>query len=198
MVFQLRAFIAVVCILALFNLVLSAALIVGIPIMIIQILGMSDMHLGAAQGAMGVGGLLGGILAGAVHEKMKMKDSWILLAVCACAALLMGMTLIPGMPNQLGFWVITVMSLVIMVASTIFTVQMMTVLQQQTPPHLLGKIMAAIMAVANCAQPAGQALYGVLFDIFSEIPWVVMSGGAVVAFLISLYSKRAFQKLNND
>lgn len=192
------AFIAVVCILALFNLVLSAALIVGIPIMIIQILGMSDMHLGAAQGAMGVGGLLGGILAGAVHEKMKMKDSWILLAVCACAALLMGMTLIPGMPNQLGFWVITVMSLVIMVASTIFTVKMMTVLQQQTPPHLLGKIMAAIMAVANCAQPAGQALYGVLFDIFSEIPWVVMSGGAVVAFLISLYSKRAFQKLNND
>ena len=58
--------------------------------------------------------------------------------------------------------------------------------------------MAAIMAIANCAQPGGQALYGVLFDIFSEIPWVVMSGGAVGAFLISLYSKRVFQKLNND
>lgn len=72
-------------VLALFNLVLSAALIVGIPIVIIQILGMSDMHLGATQGAMGAGGLLGGILAGAVHEKMKMKDSWILLAACACA-----------------------------------------------------------------------------------------------------------------
>ena len=54
------------------------------------------------------------------------------------------------------------------------------------------------MAIANCAQPGGQALYGVLFDIFSEIPWVVMSGGAVGAFLISLYSKRVFQKLNND
>ncbi len=192
------AFISVVCILALFNLVLSAALIVGIPIMIIQILGMSDMQLGVAQGAMGVGGLIGGMLAGVVHEKIQIKDSWMLLTACAVAALFMGMTLIPGMSKLFGFRVITLMSFVIMAASTIFTVQILTLLQQQTPPHLLGKIMAAIMAIANCAQPGGQALYGVLFDIFSEIPWVVMSGGAVGAFLISLYSKRAFQKLNND
>lgn len=191
-------FIGVVGILALFNMVLSAALIVGIPIMLINILGLSDMQLGVAQGAMGAGGLLGGILSGIIHEKLRLKDSWLLLAACSVAALVMGFTLMPGMSANVGFWMIVGMSLLIMTASTIFTVQMLTLLQQQTPPNLLGKIMAAIMAVANCSQPAGQALYGVLFDIFSEIPWIVMTGSAAAAFGISLYSRKVFQKLKRD
>lgn len=191
-------FIGVVGILALFNMVLSASLIVGIPIMFINILGLSDMQLGVAQGAMGAGGLLGGILAGIIYEKLRLKDSWLLLAACSAAALIMGFTLIPGMPGSVGFWIIVSMSLLIMTASTIFTIQMLTALQQQTPPNLLGKIMAAIMAVANCSQPAGQALYGVLFDVFSEIPWIVMTGGAAAAFGISLYSRKVFQKLKQD
>ena len=191
-------FIGVVGILALFNMVLSAALIVGIPIMLINILGLSDMQLGVAQGAMGAGGLLGGILSGIIHEKLRLKDSWLLLAACSVAALVMGFTLMSGMSANVGFWMIVGMSLLIMTASTIFTVQMLTLLQQQTPPNLLGKIMAAIMAVANCSQPAGQALYGVLFDVFSEIPWIVMTGSAAAAFGISLYSRKVFQKLKRD
>lgn len=191
-------FIGVVGILALFNMVLSAALIVGIPIMLINILGLSDMQLGVAQGAMGAGGLLGGILSGIIHEKLRLEDSWLLLAACSVAALVMGFTLMPGMSANVGFWMIVGMSLLIMTASTIFTVQMLTLLQQQTPPNLLGKIMAAIMAVANCSQPAGQALYGVLFDVFSEIPWIVMTGSAAAAFGISLYSRKVFQKLKRD
>ncbi len=64
---------------------------------------MSDMQLGVAQGAMGVGGLIGGMLAGVVHEKIQIKDSWMLLTACAVAALFMGMTLIPGMSKLFGF-----------------------------------------------------------------------------------------------
>lgn len=43
-------FISVVVLLALFNLVLSAAMVVGIPVMVVQFLGMSDAALGIAQG----------------------------------------------------------------------------------------------------------------------------------------------------
>lgn len=48
---------AVMLVLALVNLVLSAALIVGIPVAVVQVLGMSDQALGVTQGAMGLGGL---------------------------------------------------------------------------------------------------------------------------------------------
>lgn len=72
-------FLSVVGILALFNLVLSAAMIVGIPVMVVQVLGMSDTDLGVAQGALGLGGLVGGMLAGAVTEKLSIKHNYIFL-----------------------------------------------------------------------------------------------------------------------
>ena len=50
-------FLSVMLVLALFNLVLSAALIVGIPVAVVQVLGLSDLHLGITEAAMGLGGL---------------------------------------------------------------------------------------------------------------------------------------------
>ena len=38
----------------------------------------------------------------------------------------------------------------------------------QTPPELVGKIMATLVSVAMCGQPIGQMIYGILFDVFSE------------------------------
>ena len=52
-------FLRVTLLLALFNLVLSAAIIVGIPIMVVQLLHGSDTQLGLTQGALGLGGLMG-------------------------------------------------------------------------------------------------------------------------------------------
>ena len=52
-------FLRVTLLLALFNLVLSAAIIVGIPIMVVQLLHGSDTQLGLTQGALGLGGLTG-------------------------------------------------------------------------------------------------------------------------------------------
>ena len=63
-------FLSVVIVLALFNLVLSAAILVGIPIMVVNVLDMSDASLGLTQGALGLGGLAGGCLGGVVGEKI--------------------------------------------------------------------------------------------------------------------------------
>ena len=39
-------------------------------------------------------------------------------------------------------------------SSTLFVVQIYTMVQQQTPTQLVGKLMAALIAVAMCGQPA--------------------------------------------
>ena len=49
-----------------------------------------------------------------------------------------------------------------------------------------------------CGQPVGQAIYGVLFDIFAAHTWVVLIGAAIAALLISLYSKKIFGRLENS
>ena len=54
--------------------------------------------------------------------------------------------------------------------------------------------MALIMAVANCASPLGQAVYGALFE--SCPPWAVLLGAAGAAGLTALWSRRVFLELD--
>ena len=66
--------------------------------------------------------------------------------------------------------------------------------QSRTPQSLLGKVMAFIMAVSNCAAPLGQAVYGVLFE---KCPvWAVLLGAAVAAALTAAYSRKVFRELD--
>lgn len=191
-------FLSVVIVLALFNLVLSAAILVGIPIMVVNVLDMSDASLGLTQGALGLGGLAGGCLGGVVGEKIKLRHGSRLLLFCSLTAALMGAVLLPFVPPFAGYVLITAMSFAMMAASTLFSIQLCTVVQQQTPAYLVGKIMACMMAIANCASPLGQAVYGVLFDVCATVPWLVMFGSAAIAFLISLYSKNVFVRLEKE
>ena len=190
-------FVPVIVILALFNLIFSSVMIVGIPIMVVNILQMSDISLGITQGSLGLGGLAGGLLGGVIGGRLKLKNGYLLLAGCSVSALVMGIGLFSFVPPFVGYWLITGMSFAAMALSTMFTIQMCSMVQQQTPAHLIGKIMALIMAVANCAAPAGQAVYGLLFDVCSKVPWAVLLGAAVISIGISVYSKKVFLKLES-
>lgn len=189
---------SVVSVLALFNLVLSAAMIVGIPVIIVNILKMSDAALGITQGALGFGGLAGGVLGGIFSERLKLRNCHLLLALCSFAAACMGVSLLPLFTPMTGYLTITVMSFIAMAASTIFLIQICSAVQLQSPPHLLGKIMAALMAVSGCSQPLGQALYGILFDRFADASFLVLFGSAAVSLIISFYSRTIFLKLDLD
>lgn len=189
-------FISIVFLISIFNLVLSAVMIVGTPILITQVLKMSDTMYGFTQAALGLGGLCGGILTAFVAEKLKLYKSYLLLLVCAGSVALMGLSLFLNMPTIISYLVIMLMTFIAMGASTLFMVQIYTTVQTQTPPHLVGKVMAALISIAMCGQPIGQAIYGVLFDIFASNTWIVLIGAAGAAFVISLYSKRIFHQLD--
>ena len=191
-------FFSVVFLISIFNLILSSVMIVGTPILITQVLKMSDTMYGFTQGALALGGLCSGILTAAIAEKLKLKSSYILLLVCAASVALMGISLMFHIPAILSYWVITLMSFTAMGASTLFVVQIYTMVQKQTPPQLVGKIMAALISIAMCGQPIGQAIYGILFDIFESRTWIVLIVAAVAAFLIALYSKKIFSQLENS
>ena len=189
-------FLSVVAVLALFNLVLSAALIVGIPVAVVQVLGMSDTRLGLTQGAMGLGGIFGGILIACLGGRLRLRQgSWGLLAAGLTAAG-MAAALLPGIPPDAAYWVVTAMSFAIMVLSTALTVLLCAAVQRQTPPELLGKVMALIMAAANCASPLGQAAYGALLE--SCPAYAVLLGAAAAAAAIACYSRKVFRELDES
>lgn len=188
-------FVSVVVLVAMFNLVLSAVMIVGTPILITQVLGMSDTLYGLTQGALALGGLCGGALAAACGDKLRVQKAHLLLLVCSAAVAVMGLSLWLRLPPLVSYAAITLMSFAAMGASTLFMVQIYTLVQVQTPPQLVGKVMAALISIAMCGQPVGQALYGLLFGLFAPYPYLVLLGAAGAALCISLCSRRIFGRL---
>ena len=188
-------FVSVVVLVAMFNLVLSAVMIVGTPILITQVLGMSDTLYGLTQGALALGGLCGGALAAACGDKLRVQKAHLLLLACSAAVAVMGLSLWLRLPPLVSYTAITLMSFAAMGASTLFMVQIYTLVQVQTPPQLVGKVMAALISIAMCGQPVGQALYGLLFGLFAPYPYLVLLGAAGAALCISLCSRRVFGRL---
>lgn len=182
------------------NLFLSSMLTIGIPVIIVDYLGMSDGRLGVTQGLLAVGGIFGGLLTMLLGKKLLPEKASVFLFLCSGFTFLMGLGMaLPGMPF-VSYLLLSAMSVGITVSSTMFSIQMLAVVQSETPEHLIGKVIACIMTMILCAQPVGQLLYGVLFErLCGRIPFV-MIGTGTVSFGIAVYSGkilRLFGKAKN-
>lgn len=170
-------------IMALVNLVEIPAVVVGIPVVIVQYLGQSDAVLGAVQAVLSVGGLVGGALAGRSRHPLSDRQALGLLMGIAglCAAMGAALWVPPlacGGVALCGFGV--------MAAAMRFNVWFFARLQAVLPQAQLGRVTGCTMALASLTQPVGQAVYGVLFDVFSACPaGVLLGAGAVSAVFLT-------------
>ena len=90
----------------------------------------------------------------------------------------------------------TATSFMIMGLATIFSVQMIPTVQIETPPELVGKVIALMMSLAMSAQPIGQAIYGVAFDKFSNNAGAILISVMIVSVTISIVSRKIFRKID--
>lgn len=160
------------------NLFLSAMLIVALPYLVTEVLNLeasqANRLYGFAEGALAAGGLTGGIAAGIFAHKLAVHRSGSLITACAVCVFPISIALILFSSAAINYIVITLCCFLIMVFSTIFTVQMMSFIQTETPQNLIGKVIAVILTVSMCAQPLGNALYGVLFEICKGYEYAVV------------------------
>ena len=82
--------------------------------------------------------------------------------------------------------------------STMFSVQMLSFVQGQTPAHLLGKVISWVLALAMCSQPVGQAMYGALFEKFKMTPHIVIFGAAFISIVIALAAGKVFRSMGQS
>lgn len=187
--------IKIIALISIFNLVLSAMLIVAAPILIVETLQMSDELLGLSQGALALGGLCGGVLTAIFSKKLKLTKSHVLLLLCGLSVSVMAVPLLLGLSNMVCYIVITAASFVIMGLATMFSIQMIAVVQTETPPELVGKVIALMISLSMCAQPVGQAIYGVVFDSFPNHTGNILLCVAALSVIIALVSKRTFRNV---
>lgn len=181
------------------NLFLSAMIIVALPYLVTEVLHLeaswANKLYGFAEGALAAGGLTGGILSGIFANKLVIQKSGRLIIACAICVFPISTALILFSSGIINYIIITICCFAIMVFSTIFTVQMMSFIQTETPQNLIGKIIAVILTVSMCAQPLGNALYGILFEICKGFEYAVVLFSGIVSLFIAVKARNIFQKL---
>ena len=184
------------------NLFLAAMIIVALPYLITEVLNLdasqANRLYGFAEGALAAGGLAGGIGAGIFANKLAIYKSGNLVIACAVCVFPISVSLILFSSAIINYIVITVCCFAIMVCSTIFTVQMMSFIQTETPQNLIGKVIAVILTVSMCAQPLGNAFYGVVFEICKGFEYAVVLFSGIVSLMIAISTKNIFKRFSAD
>ncbi len=180
------------------NLFLSSMIIVGLPYMVTEVLAfdtaLANTLYSLAQGALATGGLVGGIISGIYAKKLTIKKSGNLILICSICVFPMGMVLMFSQSELIAYMVMTACCFLIMIVSTIFTVEMMSFVQTETPQNLIGKVISVILTVSMCTQPIGNTLYGILFEVFKGYEFAVILFAGVSSLGIGIRAKEVFQK----
>ncbi|UYP01223.1 MFS transporter [Oceanotoga sp. DSM 15011] len=184
-----------ILIISLFNLFMSSMLIVGIPSIFIKTLKLSDNLYGITQGILGIGSIFGGIITGILNTKLNIKKSYYLLLGATISIFPMIITLIISKSIIINYIIISIMGFSIMTFATMFSIQMITFVQIQTPTEISGKVISCLLGLSLCAMPIGQALYGILFQNWISTPWIVLIISLLSSLIISFFSKSTFQNL---
>ena len=179
------------------NLFLASMIIVALPYLVTEVLNIeasqANRLYGFAEGALAAGGLTGGIGAGIFANKLEIHKSGSLVIACAVCVFPISAALILFSSGMINYIIITVCCFAIMMFSTIFTVQMMSFVQAETPQNLIGKVIAVILTISMCAQPLGNALYGVLFEICKGCEYAVVLFSGIVSLILAVNARNVFK-----
>jgi len=176
----------------LLNLILSPYFLVGAPIVLRVTMQSSDALYGIGMGLINFATILGALSVGHFSKKMSLKKlhRWILGA--ALMMIPMTLSLMPFM-LELGYYpsftVFMLGAIPIAASMTIISIYIITKVQKVTPNENLGKVMAIMMAVAQCAAPLGQILYGVIFETWSTQIFISTLFVSVATLLLSVLTQ---------
>ena len=180
------------------NLFLSSMLMVGLPYMVTEVLyldgALANKLYGLAEGALAAGGLAGGISAGVFAKKLSIQKAGNLIIASAVSVFPAGLALLVFSSGMLNYIILTVCCFCIMLFSTVFAVQMLSFFQTETPQNLVGKVIAVILAVSMCAQPLGNVVYGILFEICRGYEFAVILFAGAISLVIAVRTKGIFSK----
>ncbi len=181
------------------NLVMSALMIIGLPVIVTQVLEFSSKEAsrlyGFLEGSLAIGGLLGGMVTGIFGKKMNVNKSWRFLTLSGLMLVPVGMVLLLKSSAYLTYTVLIFTGVIIMALATIYTIQVMSYIQITVPEEIVGKVIAWTFAISTCALPIGQILYGMLFENLRDVLYVIFFIVAILTMLIGWYSKAISEKL---
>ena len=180
---------------ALAGMFVSGTAVVGFPYLVRTVLGLSATYYGAAESAMGAAAILGSLCAGLLGKKLRVRDLSAIFLSFGLSLFPIGLSFLLPVGRMARYGVLLFFFCVCQLGVCIFSTYAITLIQQRTPEQLMGKVMSCVFTLSMCAQPAGQVVYGALFDCFSDsVYWVLIPTGMLIC-LIAVASRGFLKRM---
>ena len=190
-----------------FRLLLLAALasffvvgtaVVGLPFLVRNVLGLSANHYGAAESLMGGASVAGALAVGMLAGRLREKGLQSLLIAVGAVLIPAGAAFLLPLFTGVRYLILLACFCIAQAVCSMFSILALSMIQESTPEHLTGKIMACVIALSTCAQPVGQVVYGLLFDLSAGSTWLVLLPTAAVLIALGGLSAGFLQRFAKE
>ena len=175
------------------NFVLTSFFIVGLPIILRMTLQVNDTMYGIGMGVFSLSSIVGAILAGPLTKNLKFNNFYRVFTysgiILVITNILLSMT-----SASIGFMVVLIMEIIIGMMLSAISIYLISLVQKITPKANLGKVMATIIAVAQCAVPLGQLVMGLVFRNTTTNVFIPLLMISVFVLLISFVCFMMFRE----
>lgn len=172
--------------------------VVGLPFLVRNVLGLSANHYGAAESLMGGASVAGALAVGMLAGRLREKGLQSLLIAVGAVLIPAGAAFLLPLSTGVRYLILLVCFCIAQAVCSMFSILALSMIQESTPEHLTGKIMACVIALSTCAQPVGQVVYGLLFDLSAGSTWLVLLPTAAVLIALGGLSAGFLQRFAKE
>lgn len=180
---------------ALVSLFVAGTAVVGFPYLVRTVLGLSAEHYGMAESAMGIASVLGSLLVAVLSAKLHPRYMSIAFVAVGFCLIPCGIAFLLPAGAFARYIILLLLFCACQLGCSFFSTYAISVIQERTPEHLMGKVMSYIFTLSMCAQPIGQVVYGALFDQFAHSVYLVLIPSGIIVCVIGMASSKFFAKL---
>ena len=180
------------------SLFVAGTAVVGLPYLVRTVLGLSAAHYGIAESVIGVASILGSLCVVVLSKRLQAHHLVIVLVSFGICLIPCGIAFLVPAGDAARYLILLSMFSVCQLGCSLFSTYAISIIQERTPEHLMGKVMSYVFTLSMCAQPVGQIIYGALFDRFADsVYWVLIPSGVIVC-LIGFCSVRFFRRFEQE
>ena len=173
-------------------------IVVGIPIFITQHFDMGMEYIGIIKTIGWGGAVLGSLLAGFLGERLSIKS-------VPLTSILLGLTIVPigaillfTIPFFASYVIMTIAAVAYFAVFILFIIPINAHIQKVVPEELLGKVASLFNVIPFFASGVGFTLFGILFEQFYSVSWLVIFVAALICSIVTLILRKQFMEAKAD
>ena len=171
---------------------------VGVPVFIVQYLGMDAVYLGTGRAIAWGGGILGGIIASSLGEKLRLKSVPLTSVLLGLSIVPIGFAVWMDISYFAAFAIIVAADFISGMALILWSIPIWAYIQTITPPELIGKVLSLFSGLPMIAMGLGLLLFGILFEQFYFAPWHIVFVTALICCITVLLLRKHFREVHID